>query len=232
MKSYNVAIVQARMGSSRFPGKMLEHLGGMPLIEWVLRRLSKSRALDQIVLATSEKEKDDALVELALTLGVAIYRGSESDVLTRFIEAATSVDATNVVRVCADNPFIDPYEVDRLIDYFTHNQCDYACNHQDRLGSKYADGFGAEIFSAATLKSIGEATKEPRHREHATLYFWENVGIFDLRSIQAPDELAFPELRFDIDSPQDLHRMERYVDLGVKIDSTAVEIIRVASAKT
>jgi spore coat polysaccharide biosynthesis protein SpsF len=228
MTTKTVAIVQARMGSSRFPGKMLAQLGGIPLLEWVLRRLARATALDQIVLATSDNENDNPLADLAIKLGVQVYRGSESDVLARFIGAATMTNATNVVRICADNPFIDPEEVNRLITYFAEHQCDYACNHQDRLGSGYADGFGAEIFSADILKTIATLAKEPRHREHATLYLWDHPKEFKLAAIRAPAELSFPELRFDVDTPEDLQKMQKWVEAGVTIDSTAPHIIGLA----
>ncbi len=223
-----VAIVQARMGSTRFPGKMLARLGGIPLLEWVLSRLARANTLDQIVLATSHSENDNALADLAVRLGVQVYRGSESDVLARFVGAATLSNAVNVVRICADNPFIDPDEVDRLVNFFAQQQCDYACNHQDRLGSGYADGFGAEIFTAGTLKKIATMTKEPRHREHATLYLWDHPKEFNLAAIQAPAGLSFPELRFDVDTPEDLQKMQQWVDAGVTIDSTAQDIIALA----
>jgi aminopeptidase-like protein/spore coat polysaccharide biosynthesis protein SpsF (cytidylyltransferase family) len=227
MTTKTVAIVQARMGSLRFPGKMLAHLGGIPLLEWVLRRLARATTLDQIVLATSDCEKDNALVDLAVRQGVWVYRGSESDVLARFIGAATMTNATNVVRICADNPFIDPDEVNRLVNYFAEHQCDYTCNHQDRLGSGYADGFGAEIVTAEVLKTIATLAKEPRHREHATLYLWDHASEYKLEAIAAPVELAFPELRFDVDTPNDLLNLEALVHAGVDIDSPAQDIIRI-----
>ena len=145
MTRHTVAIVQARMGSTRFPKKMLAQLGGLPLLEWVLRRVLKAKCIDQVVLATTDHVRDEPLVKLAEQLGVTAYRGSELNVLKRFVRAAALAKATDVVRVCADNPFIDPCEIDRLVLYFFNREFDYVCNHQDRLGSEYADGIGAEI---------------------------------------------------------------------------------------
>jgi aminopeptidase-like protein/spore coat polysaccharide biosynthesis protein SpsF (cytidylyltransferase family) len=227
MTTKTVAIVQARMGSARFPGKMLAHLGGIPLLEWVLRRLARANTLDQIVLATSDSESDNPLADLAIKLGMLVYRGSESDVLARFIGAATMTNATNVVRICADNPFIDPGEVNRLVNYFAEHQCEYACNHQDRLGSGYADGFGAEIFTVDLLNTIAMLAKEPRHREHATLYLWDHASEYKLEAIAAPVELAFPELHFDVDTPDDLINLKALVHAGVTIDTSAHDIIRI-----
>lgn len=230
MNPRNVAIIQARMGSSRFPGKMLARLGDAPLLEWVVRRLLRATTLAQVVLATSDGAGDDPLAALATRLGVGVFRGSETDVLGRFVGAAKMARADNVVRICADNPFIDPSEVDRLVKDFADNPCDYACNHQDRLGSNYADGFGAEILSAGLLEKIAADATEARHREHATLYLWDHANEYRLRAPAAPAELAFPELRFDIDAPADLANLESLVRAGVGIDTSARDIVRIAQS--
>lgn len=228
MSVRNVAIIQARMGSTRFPGKMLAQLGGIPLLEWVVRRVACAATLAQVVLATSDRESDDALAKIAVSLGIAVFRGSEADVLGRFVGAAKMAGASNVVRICADNPFIDAGEIDRLVKYFTGCPCDYACNHQDRLGSGYADGFGAEILSATLLKKLASIAVESRHREHATLYLWDHESEYEMRSIAAPAELAFPELRFDIDTAENLVRLEALIRAGVTIETPARHIIEMA----
>lgn len=227
MNPRNVAIIQARMGSSRFPGKMLARLGGIPLLEWVVRRLLRATTLAQIVLATSDVAADDALAELASDIGITVYRGSETDVLGRFVGAARLARADNVVRICADNPFIDPDEVDCLVNFFVDNPCDYACNHQDRLGSGYADGFGAEILSAALLEKMAVTAIDARHREHATLYLWDHVNEYSLCAPSAPDDLAFSALRFDVDTSADLGNLEDFVRAGVRIDTSASDIVRI-----
>ncbi|HNC94755.1 MAG TPA: NTP transferase domain-containing protein, partial [Myxococcota bacterium] len=107
-----VAIIQARMGSVRFPGKMLANLHGYPVLEWVLHRVAQATEVDEVVLATTDMARDNPLVELAGRLAVPVHRGSESDVLGRFADAAAAFDAEGVVRICADNPFIDPAEID------------------------------------------------------------------------------------------------------------------------
>lgn len=223
-----VALVQARMGSTRFPGKMLAQLGGHPLLEWVLHRVRRARMIDAVVLATTTLSRDDELVALAQKFGVQIFRGSETDVLGRFAAAASQYGADIVVRVCADNPFIDPDEIDRLVSHFKNNACDYACNHQDRLGNRYADGFGAEILSSLLLQQVAQTATDARHHEHATLYLWDHAHEFCLSAVPAPHELAYPELRFDVDQPQDLTYLKTLVDAGVAMNSTASEIVRVA----
>lgn len=222
-----VAIVQARMGASRFPGKMLALLGDFPVLHWVLKRVSRAHSIDQVVLATSDHPRDDVLVGLAQHCGARIFRGSEGDVLGRFVGAAQHAEADIVVRVCADNPFIAPEEIDRLIQFYKENMCDYACNHQARLNSYYADGFGAEIFSTKLLEKIANVTNELPYREHVTLYVWEHMKDFSLRVVPPPTELAYPELRFDIDVPDDLTRLNYLVkNSSINIDSHAADITK------
>jgi aminopeptidase-like protein/spore coat polysaccharide biosynthesis protein SpsF (cytidylyltransferase family) len=226
--SKTVALVQARMGSTRFPGKMLALLNGRPILEWVLNRVMLANLVDAVVLATSDLAQDDPLTELATRLGISVFRGSEADVLGRLACASAMAKADTVIRVCADNPFIDAAEIDRLIRYYNEHVCDYACNHQDRLGSGYADGFGAEVLSNALLQHLALTVTQVRYREHATLYLWEHPDQFILNAVQAPNRIAFPELRFDVDSPQDLEALQQLTDAGVGIESTAVEIVSIA----
>lgn len=223
-----VALIQARMGSTRFPGKMLADLGGHPILEWVLTRVSKAQLIDSVVLATTTLSHDDALVALAKKLGIEVFRGSETDVLGRFAAAAKHYQADIVVRICADNPFTDPNEIDRLINYYRANQCDYACNHQDRLGSAYPDGFGAEIISNKLLQQIALISSDARHREHATLYLWEHSEQFTMLALPAPSGLSFPEFRFDVDTLADLEHLEVLVEAGVNFEAPANDIVRIA----
>ena len=137
------AIIQARMGSSRFPRKMIARLGPYTLIEWVFIRVNKTKNIDKVLLATSDLPRDDELVKIANKYNINVYRGSELDVLKRFYNAAYKNKAKTIIRICADNPFIDPIELDRLINFYNENECDYAFNHQNKLKSNYADGFGA-----------------------------------------------------------------------------------------
>ena len=218
------------MGSARFPGKMLAELGGRPLLEWVLERVRRTEGLDGVVLATSNHPRDEELGKLAESLGVELFRGDEEDVLGRFGGAARQAKADVIVRVCADNPFVSPEEIQHLIRFFAVEKPDYACNHMDRLGSRYADGFGAEILRRDVLEDMAEKAHDPRHREHVTLYLWDHPGQYRLGVVPAPPELAHPELSFDVDSPNDLQFMEKLVDAGVTLDTPAAEIVRLALA--
>ena len=206
-----VAVVQARMGSSRFPGKMMAKLGDQELMSWVLTRVCDAKELDQVVLATSTSGDDDQLVEAAANFKVMVVRGSQDDVLDRFVQASRESKADLVVRVCADNPFVAAEEIDRLVVAHKSGSFDYSCNHQQRLGNRYADGFGAEVVSTSLLNEISKLTTQTMHREHVTSYVWDNSAKFRIQAVMAPSDLAFPEIKLDIDTPEDLQKLNEFV---------------------
>jgi spore coat polysaccharide biosynthesis protein SpsF len=216
------------MGSSRFPNKMLQKLGPHTILEWVLYRVARSKKIDRLMLVTSFEDKDNELVASVEKLGISIFRGSEHDVLERFAFAASNFSTDYIVRICADNPFVDPNEIDRLILEFLESPCDYACNHRDSLGSNYADGFGAEILSNNLLQKLNKIATEDSHREHVTLYLWDNAHSFKIRAIKSPKEIAFPKLRFDVDTLEDFNYLKQLISMGVRLDSTAAEIVSFA----
>ena len=223
-----VAIVQARLGSKRLPNKMFMELGGFKIIEWVVTRLRKSKLIDDIIIATSCEKKDEELAEFAINNQLLFFRGSEKDVLGRFVEASKICDSKIIIRVCADNPFIDPQEVDRLVRFYKQGTFDYAFNHQDRMGTNYADGFGAEVFSINTLHYLSLITKRNYHREHLTSFIWDNVEKFDLGALPAPASLSYPKLRFDLDIQEDYLFLKSLVKRGINLESNAVEIVNIA----
>jgi spore coat polysaccharide biosynthesis protein SpsF (cytidylyltransferase family) len=226
-----VAIIQARMGSRRFPGKMMASLGGRPLIEWMLARVSRAQHVDQVVLATTDLHADDVLAEWARRHGISVVRGDEDDVLRRFVLAADESGAEWVVRVCGDNPFIDPEEIDRLIALFDRERPDYAFNHLEGLDNQYADGFGAEMLTRELLGTCDQQAHEPRHREHVTSYIWDHIHAFRIVTPPAPPELAFPSLKFDIDEPEDLERLAPMAT-EIGIAGRAADFVRAAVAIT
>jgi spore coat polysaccharide biosynthesis protein SpsF len=222
-----VAVVQARMGSSRFPGKMMAKLGDQELLSWVLSRVCDAKELDQVVLATSTSRDDDQLAELALNFEVLVVRGSQDDVLDRFTQAAKESKADLIVRVCADNPFVAAEEIDRLVVAHKPGSFDYSCNHQQRLDNRYADGFGAEILLASLLNEISRLTTLTSHREHVTSYVWDNSAKFKIQAVIAPPELAFPEIKLDIDTPEDLQKLNEFVDkYAITTTSSAAKIVQ------
>ena len=221
-----VAVVQARMGSQRFPGKMLAKLGERDLLSWVLTRVCDAKQLDQVVLATSDGRDDDELANAASSFDVIVVRGSQNNVLDRFIQSAKIAQADIVVRVCADNPFVAAEEIDRLVIAHESGNYDYSCNHQQKLNNRYADGFGAEILSTTLLNNIADSTTQQSHREHVTSYIWDNVEKYKIQAVAAPAELEFPEIKLDIDTPQEMQQLNEFInEFGVTMRSSAAEIV-------
>ena len=199
-----VVIVQARMGSTRRPGKSMADLAGKPLVWHVLDRLKRSRRPDEIVLATTTKPEDDVLVTVANDSGVSSFRGSEMDLVDRYYQAALAHQAAVVVRVCADNPVVEPAEVDRIIEYHKKGKSDFSSNTHNINNNGYPDGLGAEVFGIHSLRKVWEVTKDPRNREHPHSYFYEHPEEFRIGTVPCPIEFSRPELKLDVNTPEEL----------------------------
>ena len=224
-----VAVIQARLGSQRFPEKMLADLGGHSLLEWVVTRVQRSRLLDRVVVATTEEVQDDRLVAECRRLKVDVVRGPTDDVLARFVHAIEGDSAEAVVRVCADNPFIDPSCIDQLVREYHDHGVDYAFNHRPHGACDYADGFGAEILSRKLLDRLHTSNLSARHREHVTLAVVDGTIDARVHACTAPREVAYPTLRFDIDTADDLSALRHLVATGrITHDTTASDIVRSA----
>ncbi|HEX2825380.1 MAG TPA: aminotransferase class III-fold pyridoxal phosphate-dependent enzyme [Burkholderiales bacterium] len=192
-----MAIVQARMGSMRFPSKVMRTIAGTPLIGLLLERLAGSKLIDQIVLATSEDVRNDALADYVRGLGYNVYRGSEKDVLDRYNFAAGSAEADVVVRITGDCPLIDPELVDAVITKFRDAGADYASNS---LPPTYPDGLDTEVFSYTALHTAWREAKADYEREHVTPFIRES-GRFTVAAVQhASDE---SRERWTVDEPED-----------------------------
>lgn len=202
-----VGVIQARLGSTRLPYKMLLSLHGHPIIEWVVKRVQMSRSLNEIVAAIPETRENDILEKYIDKLDVDVQRGNEEDVLGRLYGAAKLKKATHVVRICGDNPLIAAEEIDRLIEFYFNNPCDYAYNHIPE-GNTYPDGFGAEIVSFEWLEYLNRTVTNRHYREHCFLYITENPSLFNIKTFNPPDHLiAFPDMKFDVDNFEDYYKL-------------------------
>jgi spore coat polysaccharide biosynthesis protein SpsF len=224
----NIAvIVQARMGSSRLPGKMLLPLQGIPVVEWVFRRVQKAKLINNILFAIPKTSENDTLNAFLEKKRAMVYRGSEEDVIERFYFAAKNVNATHIVRVCGDNPFIAGAEIDQLIQCYFKSSCDYAYNHIPK-NNCYPDGIGAEMVSFQILKSINDQAKDPRQREHIFNFIWDNPAKFEILTFDPADErLAHPDIKLDIDTQRDY---ENLCKMKVDIEMEAFEIVAAVKA--
>ena len=184
-----VAIIQARMGSSRLPGKVLMDLGGQTVLERVVRRVQHCKYVDEIVVATSILPVDDEIVATCGQMDVPVFRGSESDVLDRFLMAADAHHADICVRITADCPLIDPGLSDEIIRLFkqANPPVDYASN---KIPQSYPRGLDTEVFTIAALKRAWQNASLPYERAHVTIYIYEHPEQFKLLSITSDVERA------------------------------------------
>ncbi len=225
--SDTLIIIQARMGSKRLPGKMLMKLSNYTLIEWVIKRLKKIKIKAKIIIATTKKKEDDKITKIGKKNKLKVFRGPNNDVLQRFYLAAKKFKAKYIVRICADNPFIDFGEIDLLVKKFKSKNKDYAFNHRNILNSLYADGFGAEILTYSSLVKINHKALKKTQREHVTKYIWDNKKKFKILPILANKSFAHPNLKFDINTKKDLNFMNYFVKKNsININTRAKRIIQ------
>lgn len=200
-----VAIIQARMGSHRLPGKSMADLAGHPLLWQFLQRVERAKRLDEIVLATTHKTEDDVLEKVAKDCGVAVFRGSENDLVDRYLQAAKKFRADVVVRICADNPVIEPAEIDRIVEFHLKGGSDFSSNTHNILENGYPDGLGAEAFDIDKLEEVAKLATDPRNREHPHTYFYEHPEKYRIRTIPCPAEFCRSELKLDVNLPEELN---------------------------
>jgi spore coat polysaccharide biosynthesis protein SpsF len=195
-----VAIVQARMGSTRLPGKVLLDVGGESMLARVVRRVRRAASLDDLVVATTAAPADAAVVDECRRLGVASFLGDEHDVLDRFYRAAQAHSAGAVVRITADCPLIDPGLIDRVVDDFRVWAPDYASNVLERT---YPRGLDAEVISFPALERAWHEASEPYQRAHVTPYFYVHPDLFRLLSVTA-SPADYSAHRWTVDTADDL----------------------------
>lgn len=191
-----VVVIQARVGSTRLPGKVLLPLEGKPVLARVIERVQAASGVDQIVVATTVSPQDDAIVRLCETLGVGCCRGSEDDVLDRYYQAALAVKADIVVRVTSDCPLFDPDLLSHMLAAFKAQP-----GLQFMTNAGYPRGLDVEIFDFATLARAWTEAKDPPEREHVTPYMYRVPGRFETAEYRAPQDLS--AMRWTLDTEED-----------------------------
>jgi len=221
-----VAIIQARMGATRLPNKMMLHLHGYPICEWVFRRVCTAKYIDNVIFALPDTPQDDLLEKFLNSKGAKTIRGSETDLISRFIKASKKTSADYIVRICADNPLICDSEIDRLIEFYNNEECDYAYNHIPK-NNHYPDGLGAEICSINLLEEINKKATTAEHREHLFNYIWNNHTDYTIKTFESPEDIAYPELKLDIDDMDDYKRL---LEKPYRIDMNVCQVVNLALA--
>ncbi len=189
-----VAILQARMGSSRLPNKVLCKIKGKTLLELCINRVKQSRLIDKIVIASTTKLIDDAIEEIASKLGLECFRGSENDLLDRYYQCAKKYKAGVIVRVTPDDPFVDYRAIDRAVQIFKDNEVDFVTNHFEPT---YPEGLDVEVYSIHVLKKSWKEAKLLSEREHVFPYIQNNQDQFKI--INFKQEKDYSHLRWTID---------------------------------
>lgn len=194
-----VALIQARMGSSRFPGKVLADLSGRPMLWHVVNRVRHARNVEKVVVATTDEATDDAIARFCAQEGINCFRGNEQDVLDRFYHAAKANRADVVVRITADCPLIDPEVIDKVVARFETGDCDYASNVERYT---YPDGLDIEVFSFHALERAWREAGKPSEREHVTPYL--RSGKFRTANVESETPVSPVKYRWTVDHPADL----------------------------
>jgi spore coat polysaccharide biosynthesis protein SpsF len=215
-----VLIIQARMSSTRLPGKSMMPLADKPLVYRMVERLKNCKKIDEIVIATSDQSEDQVLVELAKELQVSYFQGNLLDVRDRYLKAAEKFQADFVIRIPADNPIPDSNEIDRLIEFhLDHNPTGFSSNLAQVNNSGYLDGVGAEIFSTKLIQESVSRSNSDIVKEHVHRNFFDystqtpvDSSWCPIASPKAPAELQRPDIILDVNTMDDYTKIKRIYD--------------------
>jgi spore coat polysaccharide biosynthesis protein SpsF len=217
-----VATIEARMTSTRLPGKVLAECCGRPMLELMIERLRHVPELDRIVVATTANATDDPVEALARQLGVGVWRGSEDDVLQRVLDAARAHDADVIVELTGDCPLIDPAIVSRVIRAHRAAGVDYCANVLTR---SWPIGMDTQVFATSVLADVARRTSDPVDHEHVSLFIYRHPEIYRLLGIEAPADERRPDMRLTLDTPQDLEVIRALFD-ALRVDDPAFPVAR------
>jgi spore coat polysaccharide biosynthesis protein SpsF len=195
-------ILQARITSTRLIAKVLMEICNKPMIYLIIERLKHCKKIDDIILAIPDTYQNDILEEYATKIGCHYARGSENDVLSRYYQVAKQFDVTDIIRVTADCPLIDPRLVDFMVDYYLIEKVDYVTIDVDKY---FPRGLDAEIFSFETLKIVNMDAHQDYEREHVTPYIYGHPELFKIKFLEAEKKLTRPELRLTVDTQEDFN---------------------------
>jgi len=200
------AIIQARMGSTRLSGKVMKEIQGKTVLNHVIERVSQSKLIDDIIIATTTLERDKNIENEAIKCNTKIFRGSEDDVLSRYYYAAKENDIDIIVRITSDCPLIDPNVMDKIISYYMNNEYDLVTNAGSDLDQRtYPRGLDTEVFSFEMLEKAFECGKEKHQREHVTPFIYENSN----KIYYYKNNVDYSKYRWTLDTEDDFKLLEK-----------------------
>lgn len=222
-----VLIIQARMQSSRLPGKVLLPLGSKPMLEWVIARASRSQAIDSCIVATTTDGSDDPIEEWGREHGHIVFRGSQYDVLDRYYQAAKEAKADTIIRVTADCPLIDPDLIDELYHFYQKEEADFAANRLPPPWHRtYPIGLDAEIVSMKMLEKAWKTAEEKFEREHVMPWFYDTEGRCKVAILDNPVDYGMH--RWTVDTPDDYNMMQAlFAKLNDPLSDSWMDILNV-----
>ena len=203
------AIIEARMASSRLPGKVLLPVLNLPMLGRLIMRLKSIEFFDQIIVATSENLDDALITATAAKYGAEVYRGSEDDVLGRVLDAAKQYNVDLIVEITGDCPIIDPLIVAHVVQNYFNSKADYVSNSNVR---SYPDGMDVQVYRTNVLEYSSNLANSPLEREHVTLHIRQNPSIFKIFDIHAPVEFFNPNLGLTLDTNEDLNFLTNIIE--------------------
>jgi len=215
-----IATIEARMGSSRLPGKSIKKILGKPMLELLIERVKRSKFLDEIIIATSTSKQDDKIEKLANSINVNCFRGSEEDVLERVVNAVKSRNGDVIVELWGDNPLIDPEIIDDLIQFYMNNKYDCVGTTLPNFQKTYPLGISAIIFSTKILEQVEKITDELDDRENVSNYIYEHVEKYTVAPLPCPKELNFPEISLTVDQIKDFELIKKIFEALYPINNT------------
>lgn len=227
MNDWIVAIIQARMGSSRLPGKVLLDLAGHPMLDWVVNRARQSKLINQIIVATTNDSSDDLIATWCVQQNVPYHRGSLKDVLDRYYQSAKRFNASIVVRFTADCPLLDPGVVDETIEAFLREKVDFAANRlPPPFKRTYPIGLDTEVCSFKALERAWIEAAESHEREHVMPYLYDTPGRFRIYKLDYKED--YGSLRWTVDTQEDLKLIRQIIArFNGRMDFSWLEVLEI-----
>jgi spore coat polysaccharide biosynthesis protein SpsF len=217
-------MIQARMGSERLPGKILMPLEDHPMLEWVIRRCQTVRRKDLVIVVTTFKSADDSVEKFCRQVGIPCFRGSEEDVLHRYVSCSEAYDIDTIVRITSDCPFISPAVIDECLDRYFQTRCDYVNN--SRMERTFPRGLDVEVCSRTILKRVREFARSQEDREHVTFYIYDHPDQFKIETVKADSHYWGPHMRLTVDVQEDLELVRllamEFKSEGMLVDSRKI----------
>ena len=212
-----IAIIQARMGSTRLPGKIMMQVRNKPLLHYVINQALQSKKINKLIIATTNSSQDDQIVKFVDPYGVEVFRGSEEDVLDRYYQCAKKYNSDIIVRITSDCPLIDPNLIDKCITKFESHNFNYFSNINKKIGevwiyhlSGFPLGFAVEVFTFETLENAWKNAKKPSDREHVTQYILDNPKLFKIGNLE--NSKNYSDMRLAVDHQIDFDLVKTIIE--------------------